>query len=1077
MKTKLFPFFSALGIFFLSAAGPSQKAWADLPGVIKTIAGKGTDGFSGDGGQAINASLSFPRGLIVDDRGNVFFADSSNDRVRRIDGQTSIITTFAGAEPPATFADGGLATETRINSPHDVFFDLQGNILIAENGGHRIRRVDKNTGIITTIAGTGRSGFSGDGGPATEAKLYGPTDLFVDKTGNIFISEDTNQRIRRIDAVTGIITTVAGNGSSGFSGDGVLATQTSLNRPYGVFVDDSGNIFIADTYNYRIRRVDAVTGIITTVAGTGSWFGGINEGGLAINASINEPEDIFLDKRNNLIFTDTRNCTVRRVDAVTGLVTTIAGTGYKGFGGDGLPATIADLNVPRKVFIDAQENYYIGDTVNHRIRFITALLPPKILSISPNSGPVTGGTLVTINGENFQTGATVKIGEVEELSVGFHDSTRLSFMTPPGSLGLKDIVVINGDTQTGTLPNGFTYVPLPTPTLTSVSPNIGITNGYTRIAITGTNLTQGTTVKIGDVDVIDLVFVDNKNLTALTPPNSAGTKDVIITIPDGQTATLAEGFTYAFPIKLTSIAPDFGSAAGGTPITLIGENFAPGITVKINGVNTTSVVLIDKNKLTAITPAGTAGAKDLVVTNPDGQTTTLINGFTYVGPPTALAISPVMGPLVGGTKITINGSNFLPGATIKIGGVNATSVDLIDSTQISGITPAGTAGWKNVVVTNPDGQNATLINAFRYNAPPTILSYNPHSGPAAGGTVITITGNNFTPATYVKIDQANPASIEFISDTKITATTLPNASGAAVDIEVINIDGQSFLIRDGFTYEPPLPVLLTYNINYGPVSGGTFLTFTRSIDFPPGTLVKIDGITAPVVFSNGNQLQVVTPPNTPGDKDIVLNFPDGSVSLFEKGFTYRAGPGSFTLQPNSGLTSGNILVAIEGSHFEPDASVQIGGVNAVSVAYQNSTRLMVVLPAHSLGPKDVVVTNPDGQKMTMTDAFTYVTVSDNPEDSANASELLPAINIFNPNNGEAGEVAYRLDRSEHVQIYIYDRFGVEVLKLVDEVRSTGPYLDSWEGRNSSGDKVAAGYYNVLLKIGSSTRKLKLVVMK
>jgi hypothetical protein len=197
---------------------------AAAPGDITTVAGTGEQGFSGDGGKATEARLMASSGVFVDSKGNLFIADSGNNRIRRVDGQTGIITTVAGIGEKGFSGDGGKATEARLYNPIDVFVDSLGNLFVADYWNHRIRRVDGQTGVITTVAGTGEEGFSSDGGKATEARLY-PSDVFVDSLGNLFITDYLNNRVRRVDGQTGVITTVAGTGERGFSGDGGKATQ------------------------------------------------------------------------------------------------------------------------------------------------------------------------------------------------------------------------------------------------------------------------------------------------------------------------------------------------------------------------------------------------------------------------------------------------------------------------------------------------------------------------------------------------------------------------------------------------------------------------------------------------------------------------------------------------------------------------------------------------------------------------------------------------------------------------------------------------------------------------------------
>ena len=343
-------------------------------GINTTVAGSGVRGFSGDGGLATNAALNLPEVAIVDGSGNILIADTFNSRVRRVDATTGIITTVAGTGEALVSGDGGPATSTPVAFPSGVALDGNDNILILEAGTDRIRKVDVTTGIITTLAGTSERGFSGDGGPATEATLSSPlVGLVSDGAGNILVADTFNNRIRRVDAMTGIITTVAGSGVRGFSGDGGLATNAALNLPEVAIVDGSGNILIADTFNSRVRRVDATTGIITTVAGTGEALVS-GDGGPATSTPVAFPSGVALDGNDNILILEAGTDRIRKVDVTTGIITTLAGTSERGFSGDGGPATEATLSSPLVGLVsDGAGNILVADTFNNRIRRVDAM--------------------------------------------------------------------------------------------------------------------------------------------------------------------------------------------------------------------------------------------------------------------------------------------------------------------------------------------------------------------------------------------------------------------------------------------------------------------------------------------------------------------------------------------------------------------------------------------------------------------------------------------------------------------------------------------------------------------------------
>jgi len=335
--------------------------------ILTTVAGNGNPGFSGDSGLAINAALYFPNGIAADAMGNLYIADTANLRIRKLTRSTGSITTIAGNGSAVFSGDGGAAVSAALYEPYGVTVDSAGNVYIADTYNNRIRRITASTGIITTIAGNGTAGFSGDGGLATDAVLNFPVAVTVDTLGNIYISDSSNNCIRKITASTGIISTIAGTHTQGFSGDGGAAVNAQLSSPYGLAVDSAGNLFIADYGNTRIRRVDASTGIITTVAGNG-FYGYFGDGDLAINTTVSNPFGVSLDPAGNLYIADYGNARVRKVDEFTGIISTVAGNGTPGYSGDGGLAAEGQLLGPTFVATDTFGDVYVNDYGNNRIR-------------------------------------------------------------------------------------------------------------------------------------------------------------------------------------------------------------------------------------------------------------------------------------------------------------------------------------------------------------------------------------------------------------------------------------------------------------------------------------------------------------------------------------------------------------------------------------------------------------------------------------------------------------------------------------------------------------------------------------
>ncbi|MCA1683926.1 MAG: DUF11 domain-containing protein, partial [Actinobacteria bacterium] len=343
-------------------ASPASAAITDA-WTISTVAGTGTFGSSGDGGAATGAQLGFPIGVAADAAGNRYIADTFNHRVRKVDA-AGIITTVAGTGDQGFAGDGGPATAARLNLPSDVAADAAGNLFIADYNNQRVRRVDAS-GVITTVAGDGIKGASGDGGPATAAQLSDPDFVALDRVGNLYISEFGSSRIRKVDAA-GIITTVAGNGKTGFGGDGGPATSARLAYPGDVAVDAAGNIFIADPGNQRVRKVDT-SGIITTVAGNGTQ-GFKGDGGNATQARLNTPIGLAVQGSGNLFIADLYNYRIRRVDTA-GTIVSVAGIGVSGSTGDGGPAFAANLSGPDTLALGPDGlSLYVAEPTGNRVR-------------------------------------------------------------------------------------------------------------------------------------------------------------------------------------------------------------------------------------------------------------------------------------------------------------------------------------------------------------------------------------------------------------------------------------------------------------------------------------------------------------------------------------------------------------------------------------------------------------------------------------------------------------------------------------------------------------------------------------
>jgi uncharacterized protein (TIGR03437 family) len=383
-------------------------------GVIATVAGSGTPGFSGDNGLATSAQFNNPDGVAVDPAGNLYIADTSNNRIRKVSNR--IITTVAGDGTVGFSGDNGPATSAQLAYPWGVAVDSAGNLYIADYGNNRVRKV--SNGVIATVAGNGTRGFSGDNGPATSAQFYNPAGLAVDSLGNLYIADYGNNRIRKVSG--GMITTVAGGGAS--LGDDGPATSAQLNLPYGVAVDSADNLYVADWGNNRVRKVSG--GVITTVAGNGTrGFSGDN--GLATSAQLANPEGVAVDSAGNLYIADFGNASIRKVS--NGVIATVAGNGTPGFSGDNGPATSAQLYLPYGVAVDSAGNLYIGDSGNNCVRkasngVIATVAGNGTFGFSGDNGPPTSAQLANPYG--------VAIDSAGNLYIGDSGNSRIRVLTP-----------------------------------------------------------------------------------------------------------------------------------------------------------------------------------------------------------------------------------------------------------------------------------------------------------------------------------------------------------------------------------------------------------------------------------------------------------------------------------------------------------------------------------------------------------------------------------------------------------------------------------------------------------------------
>ena len=606
----------ASGNLYIADTADHKIRMVNTSGIISFVAGNGSQGFAGDGGAAMSATLDLPVGVSIDGSGNILIADTGNQRVRIVSG--GVIQTLAGG---GNGGDGTAATSALLAGPFSLTGDSAGNLYIADTANNRIRKV--SGGTITTVAGTGSVGYSGDGASALSATLNGPTSVVVDSQGNIFFSDTGNLVVRRIDAITHVITTYVGNGNSCFPitsgcGDGLVATSANLTWPQTIALDSNNNLYIADYFAFKIRKVNAATQMISTVAGTGIE-GKAGDGGLATKANLDHPSGVALDGTGNLFISDQYNDKIRKVDAGTQIINTYMGTSKACLCGDGGPALSGSMWNPLEVVTDPAGNVFVGggnDNVVQRINAATGIW-----------GTVVGNAKKPLVGGFAGDGGLATLATLANF--GFWVDSQNNLYIADGGNNRIRTVHLSAATTLPAQPMNFGNVPLNTASASKsvkLQSSGGLDLNITSIAITGTNasnFSQTTTCPNPGLLGVDsfcttsvvftptfyrqakgtLTFTDNASnspqtitLSGSGPDFSISNSPISITIARGNnnsiTTTLAPiaGFNQAITLSCsgapagttckpnpTSVTLD-GVDSGTSSVTItVGSSTAPGV--------------------------------------------------------------------------------------------------------------------------------------------------------------------------------------------------------------------------------------------------------------------------------------------------------------------------------------------------------------------------------------------------------------------------------------------------------------------------------------------------------------------
>ncbi len=662
-----------------------------------------------------------------------------------------------------------------------------------------------------------------------------------------------------------------------------------------------------------------------------------------------------------------------------GTLVTITGTNFTGATAVDFGATAAtDVTVVNSATITADSPAGTG-TVNVTVTTaggtsaisasdqFTYLVVPAVTGLSPASGPAAGGTSVTITGTGFTVGSIVDFATTAATDVAVVNSTTITADSPAGSGVVNVTVTTAGGTSAASAADQFTYIAAPA--VTGLSPSTGPVAGGTSVTVTGTNFTGATAVDFGTAAAADVVVVNSTTITADNPAG-AGVVNVTVTTAGGTSATsAADQFTYLAAPAVTGLSPTSGPSAGGTLVTITGTSFTGATTVDFGTSAATNITVVNNTTITADSPAG-SGVVNVAVTTPFGTSaTSAADQFSYVVAPTVTGLSPTSGPVAGGTLVTITGTSFTGATAVDFGTMAATNIAVVSSTTITADSPART-GTVDVTVTTPGGKSGnSSADKFTYIAAPAVSELSPTSGPAAGGTLVTITGTNLAGATAVDFGTAAATNITVVNSTTITADS-PAGSGV-VDVTVATPGVTSAKSSaDEFTYVVA-PAVTGLSPTSGPAAGGSLVTITganltgpTAVDFGTTAATNITVVSSTTITADS--------PAGAGIVDVTVNTPAGrSATSSADQFTYVPGPAVSDLSPTSGPLAGGTLVTITGTNLAGATAVDFGATAATNITVVSSTTITADSPAGT-GTVNVTVTTTGGTSATSAaDQFTY----------------------------------------------------------------------------------------------------------
>lgn len=638
----------------------------------------------------------------------------------------------------------------------------------------------------------------------------------------------------------------------------------------------------------------------------------------------------------------------------------------------------------------------------------TYVLGPEITSVAPNKGLTLGGENVTLSGNHFIDGAKVYFNNTLVPSTLVSNS-EISLTTPSWPIAeTVNVKLVNPDGQEVTLNSGYQYV-YPKPVILSITPSEGDVSGNLLIDIKGEHFLNNAKVYFDNVQLTNVTFYSSNQLKVRTPQwDDAGIVDVKVVNPDGQEDIKTDGFTYKLPAEpqIQSITPVEGPLSGGTQVKVLGTNLKSDINLFL-GATKVTIQSNNGTELIFTTPkASTPGKVDVKIVDKYNRESTLPEAFEYLSPPpepepTILSITPNEGEMAGGYNAVIKGTNFEGKSVVFVNNIAATTT-FYSSTELRIRVPASTtSGAVDVKVLNSSGKEAVAPQAFTYLAPPQkaapeISSVTPNEGAMQGGYIIKILGSNFDPTAKVYFDNGLLKST-FYSSNELRVTVPVTQTPGAVDVKVVNADGQEFILPDAFTYlappPPPAPTITSVTPNEGNLDGGYYIV-VKGTNYTNSSVVQIDDVPVQTIFYSASELRGRVPASTEEKTvDVKVVNSDGQSATADAAFTYVApppppGPEIASLSPSSGVMTGGYYSFVNGSNFNSGSKVYING-KAASTVYYSPEQLRALVPASDIvGAVTVKVVNGDGQEFSLADGFTYL------------APPPPSITEINPNNGE-----------------------------------------------------------------------------